>query len=78
MAGLSPLTAVLSLEKEKNWAGPSGAAFPRGMNLFWGGVLIEDCPSPHIDVVKTAAVAIVANAIERNAVGFMVFISWYR
>src|SRR5260370_39222926 len=43
------------------------------MNLFWVGVLVltEPCPSPHNDVVKTAAIATLATAIERIAVDFI-------
>ena len=67
MLGLS------GVEKEKNWAGPSGAALPRGMNLFGGLCLTADgrWPSPHNDVVKTAAVATLATPIERIAVDFI-------
>jgi len=61
------------VEKEKNWAGPSGAALPRGMNLFGGLFLTAGgpCASPHSDVVKTAAVATLATPIERIAVDFI-------
>src|SRR4029077_7775753 len=58
---------------EKNWAGPSGAALPRGMNLFGGLFLTAGgpCASPHSDVVKTAAVATLATPIERITVDFI-------
>jgi len=72
--GLSPLAAILSgVEKEKNWAGPSAAALPRGMNLFGGLFLTAGgpCASPHSDVVKTAAVATLATPIERIVVDFI-------